>query len=147
MTEMRHGSDAVDTSGFESPEVTGWIGWIIFAGTLMLIDGFFSIIAGLVALFRDDYYLVGPEGLVVDIDYTAWGWIHLAIGLVVVATGAGAIAGQTWARVVGVVVVTISAVVNFAFLTAHPFWTTIVIALDIFVIYALVVHGREIREF
>jgi hypothetical protein len=127
------------------PAATGWVGWVFFAGVLMIIDGLFSVIAGLVSLFNDDYYLVSKNGLVLSMDYTAWGWIHLLLGLLVAAAGLGVIAGQTWARVVGVVMATLSAVANFAFLAAYPAWSTIVIAIDVFVIYALVVHGREAR--
>jgi hypothetical protein len=145
MTEMRHGSDAVDATGYERTEVTGWVGWVVFAGVIMLINGSFGVIAGLVALFQDDYYLVRSDGLVVSVDYTAWGWVHLLLGILVAAAGLGALVGQTWARVVGVVMASVSAIVHFAFLAAYPFWSTIVIALDVFVIYALIVHGREAR--
>jgi hypothetical protein len=118
---------------------------VFFAGVLMLMDGLFSLIAGLVGLFKDDYYLVGKDGLAVTIDYTAWGWIHLLLGILLIAAGFGVIAGQTWARVVGVMMAILSAMVNFAFLAAYPVWSAIVVAIDVFVIYALVVHGREAR--
>jgi hypothetical protein len=146
MTDMRHGSEAQGVAEYEHTEVTGWVAWVVFAGVVMLINGAFSAIAGLVALFEDDYYLVRPNGLVVNVDYTTWGWVHLLIGILIAAAGIGALLGQTWARVVGVVMASVSAIVNFAFLAAYPFWSTIVIALDVFVIYALVVHGREARE-
>jgi hypothetical protein len=147
MTEMRHSSAAEDAeTGFEPHPMTGWVGWIVFAGVIMVISGAFDVIAGLVALFKDNYYLVRSDGLVVNVDYTAWGWVHLLLGVVLAAVGIGAMAGQTWARVVGVVIVSLNAIVQFAFLAAYPFWSTILIALNIFVIYALVVHGREARE-
>lgn len=116
MTEMQQGQAGTEPAYSEPTEVTGWVGWVMFAGVMMFIDGCFSVIAGLVALFNDDYYLVGPNGLVVNADYTAWGWVHVLLGLVVAGAGLGAMAGQTWARVVGVVLATISAIVNFAFL-------------------------------
>jgi hypothetical protein len=147
MTDMQQtgrptGSEPVYS---ESTEVTGWVGWIIFASVMMFMIGSFQAIAGLVALFDDEYYLVRSSGLVVNVDYTAWGWVHLLFGILLIATGLGAIAGQTWARVVGVILAGLSAVVNFAFLAAYPVWSAIVITLDVFVIYALVVHGREAR--
>ena len=77
-------------------------------------------------------------------DYTAWGWTHLILGLIAVAVGIGVFAGQTWARVTGIIIAGISALTNIAFLPAYPIWVTIVIALDVLVIYALAVHGREV---
>ncbi|GAA1552762.1 hypothetical protein GCM10009789_02920 [Kribbella sancticallisti] len=147
MTEMRHSAGTADGGEeYQSTEVTGWVGWVLFAGVIMLINGSFSAIAGLVALFKDRYYLVQSDRLVISIDFTAWGWVHLLLGVLVAAAGIGALTGQTWARVVGVVLASVSAIVNFGFLAAYPLWSTIVIALDVFVIYALVVHGREAQQ-
>jgi len=129
-----------------SPASSGWTGWtgvVLFGGIMLLMVGGFQAIQGFVALFRDDYYLVSPHGLVVEVNYTTWGWTHLAIGLVAVATGIGVLLGQMWARVVGIVIAVLSALVNIAFLSAYPIWSTIIIALDVLVIYALAVHGRE----
>lgn len=125
---------------------TGWLGVVLFGGIMLLMVGGFQIIQGFVALFRDEYYLVSPNGLVIELDYTAWGWTHLIIGLIAVATGVGVMVGQMWARVVGIVIAVVSALVNVAFLSAYPIWSTIVIAMDVLVIYALAVHGREARE-
>lgn len=128
------------------PEPTGWVGWIVFAGVMMVMIGTFHMIQGLIALFKDEYYLVGKSGLTVEVDYTAWGWTHLIAGAIVFAAGLGLFAGQMWARVVGVVLAVVSAVLNFAFIAAYPFWSSIVIALDVFVIYALTAHGREMKS-
>jgi len=126
-------------------EVTGWVGWIVFAGTMMTLIGSFHVIQGLVALFDTGYYLVGANGLVVSVDYTAWGWTHLLAGVVVLAAGFGLFAGKTWARVLGVVLASISAILNFAFIAAFPVWSLTIIALDVFVIYALTAHGGEMK--
>ena len=130
----------------DSPRPTAWVGMVLFGGIMLLMMGGFQIIEGLVALFKDDYYLVTRNGLVVNIDYTAWGWTHLLIGLVAAATGIGVLLGQTWARVVGIVIAVISALVNITFLAAYPIWSTIIIATDVLVIYALAAHGREVRS-
>jgi len=126
-------------------EPTGWVGWIIFAGTMLVILGIFHAIQGLVALFQDEYYQVGKNGLTLHVDYTAWGWVHIVLGVVMAGAGAGLLAGQMWARVVGVVVALVSSVVNIAFLAAYPLWSMIMIAIDILVIWAITVHGREMR--
>jgi hypothetical protein len=128
------------------PEQTGWIGWIVFASLMMIMLGAFHAIAGFVALFQEEYFLVASSGLVVDVDYTAWGWTHLVLGAVVVAAGFAVLAGQMWARVVTVVVAMLSAVVNLAFLAAHPVWSMMMIAFDVLVIYAVTVHGSELRR-
>jgi hypothetical protein len=126
-------------------EATGWVGWVLFGGILMLIVGSFNVIAGFVALFKEDYFLVANSGLLIELDYTAWGWWLLLWGALVALAGFGVLIGQTWARVVGVILVAINAVMNLAFLAAYPIWTAIVIALDVIVIYALIVHGKETR--
>jgi hypothetical protein len=126
-------------------EPTAWVGMVIFAGTMLLMMGALQAMEGLVAIFQDDYYLVTRGGMVVNLDYTTWGWTHLIIGLIAVGVGIGVFAGQTWARVAGIVIAVISALVNVAFLPAYPIWMTIVIALDVLAIYALAVHGKEMK--
>jgi hypothetical protein len=126
---------------------TAWVGWVIFAGVMMIMLGSFQAIEGLVAIFDDTYYLVTHNGLLVSADYTVWGWTHLAIGVLMVVAGFAVMRGQMWARAVGVVLAVISALVNLAFLAAYPIWSTIIIALDVVVIYAIVVHGSEAKQY
>ena len=133
------------SSESDLPEPTGWVGWIIFAGTMMLMLGMFHIFQGFVALFQKSYYLVADTGLTIHVNYTTWGWTHIILGAIVLATGAGLLAGQTWARVVGVGLALLSSLVNVGFLAAYPFWSAIMVAVDILVIWALTVHGREMK--
>jgi hypothetical protein len=128
-----------------APVSTGWAGWIYFAGIIMFVLGSYHAIEGLVALLNSSYYLVATDGLVFNVSYATWGWTLLVLGVIVAVAGLGVMMGQTWARVVGVVVAAFSALVNLAFITAYPIWSVLVIALDIVVIYALTVHGRETR--
>jgi hypothetical protein len=125
---------------------TAWVGWVVFAGVAMITLGAFHIIDGLVALFEKGYYSVTSSHLVLHVNYSAWGWAHLGLGVLFVLVGFGVLAGQTWARVIGIALAVISAVVNLAFIAAYPVWGVIFIALDIVIIYALAMHGREIRE-
>ena len=127
------------------PQATGWVGYVVFAGIMLIMLGGFQAIQGFVALFRDDYYLVTRNGLLLTMDFTAWGWTHLIIGTIAVICGIGVMLGQTWARVVGIIIAVISALSNIAFLPAYPVWATIIIALDVIAIYALAVHGREVQ--
>jgi hypothetical protein len=138
------GSPTVQPAGLTT-ERTAWAGWVFFAGIMMIMLGAFQIIEGIVALFNRSYYLVGSTGLVVSVDYAAWGWTHLLIGILVLAVGFGVLSGRTWARVVGIVLAGVSAVVNLAFIAAYPLWATIIITVDVIVIYALAVHGRELE--
>lgn len=133
-------------SGRRSSDVdSAWTGWIAFAGTIMVMLGIFHAIQGLVALFNSDYYLVGKSGLVVNVDYTAWGWVQLLAGIIVAIAGVCLFLGQLWARAVGVILAMISAIINVGFLSAYPLWSLMMIALDVTVILALTVHGT-VRE-
>ncbi|HYJ67794.1 MAG TPA: hypothetical protein VEX15_09035 [Nocardioidaceae bacterium] len=124
---------------------TGWVGWIVFAAVMMFMLGCFHAIEGLVALFDDTTYLVHDSGLVVSVDYTAWGWVHLIGGIILVLAAIGLFAGRMWARVVGVFAALVSALVNVAFLPAYPIWSAIMIALDVLIIWAITVHGAEMK--
>jgi hypothetical protein len=133
---------------YYSPDtgVTGWAGWVAFAGIMLIMIGFFQMIEGLVALFNDGFYLVRAEGLVVNVDYDAWGWTHLILGAIAVAVGFGLMVGNMFARVAGIAIAMISAILNLVFISAYPVWSAIVIAIDVIVIYAIVVHGRELKS-
>jgi len=140
-------TSATRQASYETAEQsTGWMGWIMFAGVMMLLMGTFHAIQGLVALFQDTYYLVAEQGLIVQADYTTWGWVHLILGAVVVLAGIALLAGQMWARIVAVILAFGSALVNIAFLGAYPLWSLVMIAVDVLVIYAVTVHGKEMKS-
>ena len=139
-------STPLERQNVTSTGMTGWVGWVAFAGIMMVLLGTFHIIDGLIALFNDEYFLVTKGGLAVSADFTTWGWVHLIGGVLVVAAGIGVFTGQVWARGLGVVVALISAVINLGFLSAYPIWSSIMILVDILVIWALTVHGGELRE-
>jgi hypothetical protein len=125
---------------------SGWAGMAAFGGVMLMVAGVFHAMAGLVGIFNDSYWLVSSQQLVITVDYTAWGWVHLGLGVLAIAAGAGILGGQTWARVTGVVLAVLSALVNIAFLAAYPLWAMLIIALDVLVIYALVAHGKELSS-
>ncbi|GAA4600597.1 hypothetical protein BJY16_003597 [Actinoplanes octamycinicus] len=126
-------------------EPTAWVGMVVFAGVMLLLMGGFQAIEGLVAIFKDEYYVATESGLVLNVDYTVWGWTHLLLGVIAVLAGIGIFLGQMWARVVGIIIAAVSALANLMFLPAYPVWCTIMIATDVLIIYALSVHGREVR--
>lgn len=126
-----------DYGSTRAPEPSGWaIGGYIFAGTLMILIGIFQAFTGLAAIFEDQFYVV-TENYVYDIDVTAWGWIHLILGIVVVLAGFSLFAGTTWSRVVGIMLAVLSALANFLFIPYYPFWSLLMIALAVWVIWAL----------
>jgi hypothetical protein len=127
-------------------ETSGWaVGFVLFAAIMLIMSGIFQFFAGLVALFNDEFY-VATRNYVFQFDATSWGWIHLIGGLIVALAGFGLLAGQTWARVVGIILALLSAIANFAFIPYYPFWALTIITLDIFVIWALAVHGGVMRS-
>src|SRR5687768_11463841 len=106
----------------ERADPSGWaIGFTFFAACVMLMLGAFQAMAGLAALFNDELYAVTPN-YVFQFDLTAWGWIHLLLGLLVVAAGFCLFLGQVWARVVGVGLALLSAIATFGFIPYYPFW-------------------------
>ncbi|MGY1592486.1 hypothetical protein ACI789_12135 [Geodermatophilus sp. SYSU D00965] len=145
MTDTSNRRSPVTDEGYERGP-TAWAGWVVFGGVMLIMLGTFQAIEGLIALFDDGFYLVRESGLVVNVDYSAWGWAHLIIGIVGVLAGVGLLAGNMAARVVGVGIAFLSALVNLAFISAYPVWSVILIALDVIVIYAIIVHGRELKS-
>ncbi|CCH89024.1 Integral membrane protein of unknown function (modular protein) [Modestobacter italicus] len=144
-TATRTGRQATG-SGYSTWTEEGFSGWAWFAGGLMVLVGLFQVMAGITALASADYYTIPTRDLVVDASYSTWGWVHLVLGLVMVVTGGGLALGNAAARVVGVALAGLSALVNLLFLTASPFAGALIIALDVFVIYAITVHGNESRQ-
>jgi hypothetical protein len=140
--------DAYSSSGARraEQETSGTaVGFILFAAIMMLMAGSFQALQGLIALFENEFY-VATRNYVFEFDATTWGWIHLLVGLLVAFAGWGLLSGRTWARVVAITVALLSAVANFLFIPYYPFWALTVITLDIFVIWAVCAHGRELRD-
>jgi hypothetical protein len=121
---------------------TGWVGWVWFAGIMLITIGLFDIFQGIVALINDDFAVLVEDGVLV-VDLTTWGWVHIIIGAVLVLAGAGVLSGSVWGRSLGVIVAILNALAQLTIMPAYPIWALIIIALDVIVIYALVVHGRE----
>ena len=134
------GRHSMDESG-----VTGWVGWIMFAGTMMMFLGGFHMFVGLVALFRHTAIAFPTSGLTIQVSFTQWGWLQIIAGALVFAAGLGLFTGRMWARVLGVIVVSISALVNFAWAGIYPVWSITLLVIDFLVLYALIAHGAEMK--
>lgn len=120
------------------------LGAVIFAASMMVLIGAFQAILGLVAIIDDDFYVIGAN-YTYNIDTTAWGWIHLIIGVVVFLAGVALFGRKPWAGYLAIGLAIISAVANFFFIPYYPFWAIVVIALDVFVIWGLSRPGVLVR--
>jgi hypothetical protein len=145
-TTSMSGGGATVPRHMEESEVTGWVGWVVFAGTLMAILGVFHMFEGLIALFRHSYIAFPTQGLTIQVNYTQWGWLQLIAGALVFFAGLGLFTGRAWARTVAVILVAVSALVNFAWATSFPIWSLSLLAIDLLVIYAIIAHGEELKE-
>ena len=121
------------------------IGWTAFAAIMMIIIGVWWIIAGLIGIIDDNFY-VTTANYVFKFDRTAWGWIHLITGIVVLLAGCWLFTGAVWARIIGVIMAIWTAFVGFAWLPWYPIWAILIVAASVFVIWALTAHGRDIAQ-
>jgi len=127
-------------------EVTGWVGWIGFASLLLFISGFFSLVEGFVALFRKTLYYHAATNTVYVLDYTQWGWIHIIVGILALTAAGSLMSGNMYGRVIAVILALVSLVANMAFIPVYPIWSILVIVIDVLVIYAVVVHAKEMQQ-
>jgi hypothetical protein len=139
------GSSRSSRADSGSRATSGWaVGLIVFAAIMLMMAGTFQFLAGLVALFENEFY-VATRNYVFQLDATTWGWIHLLVGIVVGVAGWGRLSGRTWGRVVAITVAALSALANFLFLPYYPFWALTIITLDVLVIWAVATHGRDLK--
>jgi uncharacterized membrane protein len=122
-------------------EPSGWaLSGVVFAASILTMIGLFQVIAGLVAIFDDEFFVVA-RNYTFDLDTSAWGWIHLLLGILLIVTGYGLFSRQTWAGVTAIVLAMLTAIENFFFIPYYPFWSILVIALAVWVIWALTRPG------
>ena len=120
-----------------SPRTMVWAdGGTIFAAVLLTTAGVFQVLEGLSALSKDELFVSTTEYLF-DIDLTAWGWLHLLIGALAIVIGISILLGQGWAMIGGILIAMVSALANFLFIPFYPAWALLLIALDVFIIWAL----------
>lgn len=118
------------TSGRVALGVTG------FAGTMLATVAIFQILQGIAALAGDSVYPTSID-YAFEMSLTAWGWTHLVIGAIGLATGVGIVTGQTWGRMAGITIAVFGAVSGFAFLPYYPGWSLAIVAFNVLVIWGL----------
>jgi hypothetical protein len=122
-------------------EVSGsTVGLVVFAGVMMMMIGIFHALTGLAAILENEFFVVGPQYLY-EFDVTAWGWVHLIVGLIIGVAGWQVFNGATWARVVGMTLASLSAIANFFFIPYQPIWAILMISLAVLVIGALAAYS------
>lgn len=126
-------------------QITAWVGWIYFASTMLLIVGAIQVIAGLTGIFNSNFYVALESGRLVAFDYTTWGWIHLILGILAIASAIALAAGKLWAQIVALTFATLAVIANLASIGTYPLWSISALILYGFVIYAITVHGDEVR--
>jgi hypothetical protein len=120
--------------------VSPWAhGIAVFAGVMMIVGGAFQAVEGLAGIVHDQW-LVALPNYIYAFDLTLWGWLHLVVGLALLAIGIFLLRGVTWASVAGMIVAAISAILNFVWLPYSPWWSLMVIAIDVLVIWALATY-------
>ena len=125
-----------DTSYEEARPAGAALGFTITAAVLMMVSGLWNFLEGLAAIIKGQFFVVLPN-YVYNVSVTSWGWIHLILGAAVFTAGVFLFMDKLWARVVGVALACLSAIANFLYIPYSPVWSVIVIALDIFIVWAL----------
>ena len=126
--------------------VTAWVGWVWFAAFAILVAGLLNVVSGLVAIFSPKTVLSWTRDGIAVVDVSTWGWVHLVLGALLVLAGFALFAGSWWARLVAAVLVIINLVAQFVSLPITPWWSLVVIALDLVILWALTVHGDEVER-
>jgi hypothetical protein len=135
---------ATSTAG--RAEVSGWaVGFAWFAASMLILIGAFQFFEGLAAVVENEFFVVGPN-YVYEFDVTAWGWIHMILGVVVLIAGWGVFSGKEWARAVGIAVATLVAIAQFFYIPYYPIWAVLIIGLCVVCIWALAAYTSSAAE-
>ncbi|HEY2550556.1 MAG TPA: hypothetical protein VGI64_08265 [Streptosporangiaceae bacterium] len=137
--ETRYQGGATDYDDGKSMAAASFM---VLAATLMILSGLWSIFVGLTAIIQRTFFVSVPN-YTFQLSVHNWGWVHLAIGALVFAAGVCLLLGMTWARIVGVALAVISGIANFLYLPYYPLWSIIVIAIDVFIIWALMTSSAR----
>ncbi|MFE0463842.1 hypothetical protein ACFW1A_31765 [Kitasatospora sp. NPDC058965] len=125
---------------------SGWVtGLVLFAGVMMMVTGLLDLFQGIVAVAKDDLIVTTPN-YVFRFNLTSWGWIHIVLGALVAVSGFFVLKGAAWARFVAIALAGLSVIAAFLWLPYYPIWNIVVIALDVFVIWALCVFHKDPEE-
>ena len=119
------------------------VGWIGFAAAVMGVAGAANIIQGLAAIAEDEVFLAGGERGSLVLDLTGWGWVHLLLGAFLVAVAVFLFRGAPWADYAAIVLLILNMVTQLMFLPFYPFWSMLVIGLEVIVLWAIFTNTEE----
>jgi hypothetical protein len=138
----RQASTSSKTRPTGKPVSTWTLGVVIYGSILLMLVGLFQMFEGLAAIL-DNNFFPDTRHYLFDTNVSAWGWVHLVLGVVIVVAGFNVMGGRTWARAVGIAVAAVSAIDSFLFIPHHAVWSILIIALDVSVIWALSVYRPQ----
>jgi hypothetical protein len=147
LADLSQGGKPVATvtrdDAYEFDEEKGF-GWLLFAATMLGLAGVLSIFDGIAALSKASFYAANAHFVFSDL--RTWGWIMLLVGVLLIIAAMGVFSGSGFARWFGIFAASLSLIAHFGAIQSYPFWSLIVITLDILVIYALAVYGGRKME-
>jgi hypothetical protein len=145
-SRTRPGVETTDYPGVTRSTASAWVAWLLFAAIMLILLGAFQATIGFVALFNDGFFLAHRQGQLVAIDYSTWGWVHIALAAVALVAGLGLLVGALWARIAAVILCLVNMIVAFAFVSVYPAWGVLLIVFSAITAYAILVHGGEVAE-
>jgi len=127
-------------------DTSAWVGWVYFAAFLLILNGAFQTIMGILAIFSGQIYTVTNDSVIL-FNLAGWGFVHILFGILLISAGSALFNGQLWARIFAVIMATLGVISQLMFISAYPFWSIIAIVVNLAIIYALTVHGPEETTF
>ena len=116
-------------------------GLIIFAAALLAVIGFFNLLDGIAAIANSHVFIAGARFVVGDL--RTWGWVMTIFGAVQLLAAAGVWTGNQLARWFAVAVVGLNAIGQMFFIPAYPFWSLVIIAVDVVALWGLCAYGSR----
>ena len=116
-------------------------GLVLFAGVLLLVVGFWNLIYGIAAIAQSHVFVANAHYVFGNL--RTWGWITLIIAALQILAGIGVMTGNQVARWAGIVLVGLNAINQMFFIPAYPFWSLMIIAMDIVALYGLCAYGSK----
>ena len=133
----------VPSSYYESLDERG-LGWVMFAGVLLLTVGTINVIQGIAAISRAHFYVANAHYVFGDL--RSWGWVAVCLGAAQLLVGLGVFVKNQFARWIGVVVLSLNALAQLLMIPAYPFWSLAILAIDVLALYGLIAYGKRISE-
>jgi hypothetical protein len=110
---------------------------------LLILGGLAQAVQGIAALSTGGYF-VAPPDYDFGISISAWGFVHLAVGVLAIAVGIGVLRASALARLLGLALAAASLLSNFLWLPIEPLWSIVLIALAALALWSLATAGPSL---